>query len=204
MVKKLMFVLTLMGFTYFSQAQSLELGVFGGGSYLINDLNPATHFSDVKPAFGIVGRYYSTSRWAFRTSVTTTTADLIDRLTDVSVVAEFNFFDYYTGSNKSYVSPYIFGGISTFFYKKLDENDKNPNVSIPFGLGVKYSVNKRLGVAFEWRMHKSFRDDFDGLLATEPNTFQNDWYNFTGISLTYRLDLVNPGACKGFNKNEKY
>ena len=105
MVKKLMFVLTLMGFTYFSQAQSLELGVFGGGSYLINDLNPATHFSDVKPAFGIVGRYYSTSRWAFRTSVTTTTADLIDRLTDVSVVAEFNFFDYYTGSNKSYVSP---------------------------------------------------------------------------------------------------
>lgn len=199
-----MLILVVMGYTYFSKAQSLELGVFGGGSYILTDVNPATHFSDVKPAFGIVGRYYSTPRWAFRTSVTTTSTDLIDRLTDVSVVAEFNFFDYFTGSIKSYVSPYIFGGISTFFYNSTDDDDNNPNISIPFGLGVKYSVNKRLGVAFEWRMHKSYRDDFDELKAVVPNTFQKDWYNFTGISLTYRLDLTNPGACKGFNKNEKY
>jgi hypothetical protein len=204
MAKKLLLFLTMLGSGFFSQAQSLDIGLFGGGSYFITDLNPTIHFKDLKPAYGIVGRYYSGSRWAFRSSVTTTSSESLSRLTDFSVVAEFNFFDYFTGSTKSFVTPFIFGGISSFFYTSTDKIDKNPNLSIPFGLGIKYSINERLGMAFEWRMHKSIRDDLEKLGATEHNKYQKDWYNFTGVSLTYRLDLTNPGACNGFNKNEKY
>ncbi|NOU46968.1 MAG: outer membrane beta-barrel protein [Bacteroidales bacterium] len=198
MAKKLILMLMILGFAYNSQAQSLEIGLFGGGSYFITDANPSLHFKNVKPAFGIVGRYYSGSRWAFRSSITKTDSDTLSGLTDVSILAEFNFFEYYTGSNKNYVSPYIFGGISTFFHNPKDANDNNLQISFPFGVGVKYSISKRVGVAFEWRMHKSMRDDLDRI-TLEPNKYQKDWYNFTGISFTYRLDLSNPGACKGFN-----
>lgn len=192
-----------MGLAFCSKAQSLEFGLFGGGSYIISDVNPATHFKYVKPAFGIVGRYYSGSRWAFRTSITNSSSDTLSQLTDISLIAEFNFLEYLTGSTKNYLSPFIFGGVSTFIHNPKDGNDTKLPISFPFGVGLKYSVSKRFGLAFEWRMHKSMRDDLDGV-TNAPNIYQKDWYNFTGISLTYRFELSNPGACKGFNKQDKY
>ncbi len=203
MNKRLLLVITMLSLAVCSKAQSLEFGLFGGGSYFITDVNPSAHFKDIKPAFGFVGRYYSGSRWAFRTSVTTTTSDSLSRLTDVSAVAEFNFFDYFTGSTKSYVTPFIFGGISTMFYQVNGESDKSVPLSFPFGVGVKYSVTKNLGLTFEWRMHKSTMDDLEGSVSA-PNTYQNDWYNFTGLSIVYKFDLSNTGACSSFNKNDKY
>ena len=38
------------------------------------------------------------------------------KINDFSLVAEFNFLEYYTGNPKRNVSPYIFGGISVFQY----------------------------------------------------------------------------------------
>jgi len=203
MTKKLILILMVLGFAHGGVAQSLELGLFGGGSYLISDLNPVQHFKNIQPAYGFTARYYSGSRWAFRSSITTTDADSLNRLTDVCLLAEFNFFDYFTGSNKSYVSPFIFGGISTFLHNPTNSSDKNAPISFPFGLGVKYSISKRIGLTFEWRLHKSMRDDLDGQM-TEPNIYQKDWYSFTGITLSYHLELWKTGACNGFNTKDKY
>ncbi len=199
--KKGILTFILLLFVVAVSAQTLELGLFGGGSYLITDVNPNKHFKDVKPAFGLVGRYYAGSRWAYRTSITTTTADSTDRLTDLSLVAEFNFFEYFTGSTKSYFTPFIFGGISTYLQQVKDPDENKPALSIPFGLGLKYSVNRRLGLVFEWRMQESFRDDMDGV-SDKPNLFQTDWMNFTGISLIYRIELGTQGACKKFSQSE--
>ncbi len=201
--KNLVLLAFILGLSLISRSQTLELGLFGGGSYTITDVNPNQHFKNVQAAYGFVGRYYAGSRWAFRTSVTTSSADSIDRLTDVALVAEFNFFDYYTGSMRSYITPYIFGGGSYFFFSPEDSAESSPNLSMAFGLGVKYSVNKRLGLALEWRMQETMRDDLDGS-SLGPNQFQSDWLNFTGVSLTYRIELSNQGACRKFKSNDNY
>lgn len=64
----LLIVFTLV--TIFSWGQSYktstEIGVFGGGSYYIGDLNPNKHFVNSKPGFGLVYRYNLSTRHSIR------------------------------------------------------------------------------------------------------------------------------------------
>lgn len=58
----------------FSRAQGFksaaEIGVFGGGSYYIGDLNPNRHFVDSKLAYGLIFRYNLTTRYSLRFNAT--------------------------------------------------------------------------------------------------------------------------------------
>ena len=47
-------------------AVSTEIGVYGGGSYYIGDLNPSQHFIYSKPAFGLIYRYNLSTRHSLR------------------------------------------------------------------------------------------------------------------------------------------
>lgn len=40
------------------------------------------------------------------------------------------------------------------------------NMSIPFGIGCKFSLTQHLAASLEWRMHYTFTDEFDGILCT--------------------------------------
>ncbi len=242
---------------------TLEAGLFGGVSYYLGDINPSQQFKQIEPAYGAVARYNISTRWAF--SFAFTTSDLIgddlvvmhnedralnfsSRIYDGSLMAEFNFFDYFTGSKKNYVSPYIFGGISLFHFTPrnldgvllrpegtegqfaFDSNDERVGpepysqfgFSIPFGLGIKYSLTKRLGMTLEWRMHKTFTDYIDDISTVYPENQNvspvpnpnytdptgnfspgmqrgdrntNDWFSFAGISLTYKFNLIKKANC---------
>lgn len=46
--------------------RAFEIGVFGGGSYYIGDLNPSTHFKYSKPAGGAIVRYNLSTRHSMR------------------------------------------------------------------------------------------------------------------------------------------
>ena len=167
---------------------------------------------------------------------------------DFALIAEFNFFDYFTGSRRNGLSPYLFGGLSVFYFnpkahdgKELHdeitdvEYDKDDNeykvnyslvnLSIPFGIGVKYSVNKKLGTALEWRWDLTVTDWLDDFHAYYPsdnneysdptnftnnsgdlyiqrgNKSDNDWYGYLNFSLTYKFIL--PGG-KDCNKRDSY
>ncbi len=256
MVKKgfLILVITLASIGLKAQS-TLEAGVFGGVSYYLGDINPVTHFSQIEPAYGVIARYNISTRWTVRFSATTSelagddliagynedrALNFITRIYDGSLIAEFNFFDYFTGSGRNYVSPYLLGGVSFFHFNPKDNagNLLRPlgtegqfefdpatgdrmgpepysqfGFSIPFGIGVKYSLTKRLGLAVEWRMHKTFTDYIDdistvyyqettspggtvfeeGMLRGDRNT--NDWFNFTGITLTYKFNLGQRQRC---------
>ncbi len=184
------------------KAQTMELGAFVGGSYYLGDLNPALHFNQTQFSYGVVGRYNANNRWAFKASwyrgmlkgddLKTKAIDNRDLnfqtvVNDFSVVAEFNFWDYFTGSKKSNYAPYIFGGASMFTYnpRTLDGVALRPlgtegqNVgfdgrspygsigfAIPFGVGFKYSVSERVGLGFEWSMRKTFTDYIDDVSTT--------------------------------------
>jgi hypothetical protein len=235
---------------------TLEVGAFGGASYYLGDINPGLHFKHLVPSYGFVARYSQGTRFAFRFNLSTTevTADdrvvkfnegrglnFKSRINDAAFIAEFNFFDYFTGSKNDYVTPFIFGGISMFHFtpRDLEGNLLRPlgtegqfmvnatgsrigpepysqwGVSVPFGLGIKYSLTKRLGLTVEWRIHKTFTDYIDdistvypgspdmGVHPTGDNTFgvqrgdrsNNDWYTFTNAALTYRFNLIKRHKC---------
>jgi hypothetical protein len=255
--KTLISVLSLLAFGL--NAQTLETGVFAGSSYYLGDINPEMHFSQSRPAFGVVARYNHGNRWAIRANLLFGRVQAKDsisgdklrglsfqsNITEFSAVVEFNFLPYETGNDKMKYTPYIFGGIGLFFFNPTDiisgnnlrdygtEGQKNikgrnlyslRGVSIPFGVGFKYSLTEKIGLGVEWGMRKTFTDYIDDVSTTyhldaetsndpnlkfsdptsshkpgqergNPNT--NDWYNFFGLSVTYKFK-VKKEICNNF------
>jgi hypothetical protein len=255
--RQLTLIFALFGAVTFSQ--TAEVGFFGGLSYYLGDINPGIHFMASKPAYGAMARFNLDSRWAIKASGYRgkikgddgfgKTNDIRglkfeSKITDLSVTAEFNFFDYSTGSRRNVITPYIFGGIGMVIYNPTADGielrgmgTEGQNVgfdgrkpysrvafSLPFGFGFKYSVNKRLCFSGEWGLRKSYTDYLDDVSTTyyldgsqintanpeevlsDPtglhkpyqergNSATDDWYNFTGISMTYKFRLYNKNKC---------
>lgn len=99
------------------------------------------------------------------------------------------------------------------------------SVNVPFGLGVKFSAGERFGMTLFWEMHKTFTDYIDDISTTyylhgpeinpdnpeeflsdptmsrEPgmqrgNSRDNDWYSFSGLTITYKFALGNTRRCR--------
>lgn len=218
-----------------ANAQVVEVGLTGGLSSYYGDLNPIKPFNEAKLGFGAVVRYYQGSRWAFRFSYSNMNITASDEkvgicperklsfktnINDFSLIAEFNFFDYWTGSRRNFVTPYIFAGIGveTFNPMTLDDKelcnvltdvdgyaDGDVNkiqdgtakynkcaVSVPFGLGVKYSVNKRIGLALEWRVHWAWTDWLDDCSGYYPLWNEGDsWAQYADPSGNLSIDGGN-------------
>ena len=240
--------------------RTLEVGVFGGGSYYIGDLNPTLHFNMTKPAYGALARLNLNPRLAAKLSYSRgkvtgddTKTNAVDNrnlsfltiINDVNLSGEFNFWEYYTGSKRNYFTPYITGGVSMFFYnpeslsgvdlrslgtegQNLGFDGRKPydkySFALSFGFGFKYSLTERVGLTFVWVMRNAFTDYIDDVSTTyylygqtiDPNNAAQvlsdptmnhkpfmqrgddktmDWYNFTGISLTYKFDLYGKKKC---------
>ena len=204
-------------------SQIMEVGATGSLPYYVGDLNPNKHFSDIQPSFGGVLRCYQNLRWAFRFQYShynlqiQPTDEIIDqmpvygdetqyqfpinqRMNDFALLAEFNFFDYWTGSKKDYVTPYIFAGLSCFNYsaKENPAEVRGFDFSLPFGAGVKYSVAKRLGMTLEWRMNKTFNDDIDNINDVSDDFnfgYDNDWIGTLELSIVYSFKLPKKVNC---------
>ena len=218
-------------------AQIMEIGATGGASYYIGDINPSKHFLQSEMAYGASLRYYQNLRWAFRlqySQVNLTSSDekvafrpernlsFTSKVNDFSFIAEFNFFNYWTGSDKDFITPYIFAGVSFLTFNSTDlqgralQPQQNEGVSyntyswsIPFGLGVKYSLTKRLGATLEWRMHKTFTDyidDIEGYYLDRPEMqrgngnshvfgYNCDWYGILGLTISYKFNLPKKTVC---------
>ena len=180
-----------------TQSQTMEFGLFGGGSYYLGDINPGVHFQQTKPAVGVIARYNHDTRWSLRLSAISgkvAGSDFLSKkvddrnlqfespITEIASVVEFNFFPYVNGSTSNFFSPYIFGGGSFFMFNpkvngeelaplKLEGQDepyKRSGFAIPFGIGVKYSVSQSIGLSFEWGMRKTFTDYIDDISTIYP------------------------------------
>ena len=240
--------------------QTMEIGIYGGGSYYLGDLNPGKHFANTQISYGLLARYNIDSRWAIKINAyrgkvkgnSQSSNFLPDRnlsfespVTDISAVAEFNFLKYFTGSRRDFISPYIYTGISAFFFdpvangyslrslgtegQQIGYEGRKPysnvSIAIPFGLGVKFSLAKNLGMTLFWEMHKTFNDYLDDVSQTyyldgqninpdnpeevlsdpslnhQPgmergNPKNQDWYSFTGLTLTYKFKLHGSRKCR--------
>jgi len=263
----LIIILVIAGMTMQAQ-KTLEVGLFGGGSYYIGDLNPGTHFLMTKPAYGLVARLNLDPRWTVKLSgyqgeiagddnisdaALNRDLKFDSKVTDISAVIEFNFFNYITGSTRNFIAPYIFGGIGYFIYNPKsdgialrDLGTEGQNVgfngrsryttsqfSLPFGFGFKYSLNKKLGIAVEWGLRKTFTDYIDDVSTTyyldgesiDPsniaeiksvptmnhkpyeargNPSTKDWFVFFGATITYKFKLGRDKGCSDFGTRKDY
>lgn len=214
-------------------SQIVEIGATGGLSYYIGDINPGKHFAQSEFSYGGTLRYYQNLRWAFRfqySRFNLTSSDEIigfrpernlsfnSKVNDFAFIAEFNFLDYWTGSRRDIVSPYIFAGVSVFNFNTtaLDGTPLQPlktegvdystfSWSIPFGLGVKCSLSKRIGLTLEWRIHKSFTDYIDDVSGyyPEPELVSGN-YKYTDPTSSFEVGMQrgngNTGSF-GYNKD---
>lgn len=131
-MKYLVYILTLLICLSANSQSVAELGLMGGGSYYIGDLNPTKHFNNTKFSAGLI--YRSTNkndRVAFRMhffygSVEASDANSSDpniqkrnlafksSIIEIGPLIEINFVEYEIGSKKKPATPYLFGGITYF------------------------------------------------------------------------------------------
>jgi hypothetical protein len=121
-MRKRILTLALAAISLAVLGQTGEVGFFGGVSYYIGDLNPAKHFLSSKPAYGVVARVNLNPRWSFKlngyrgrvagddyvsNANISRGLQFESEILDISAVAEFNFFEYFTGSKRDVFTPYI-------------------------------------------------------------------------------------------------
>lgn len=121
-------------------------------------------------------------------SVRTRNLDFQSNVTDVHLMVEYNFLDY----SKTGFTPYVFVGISVFHFDPYTKDtsglrvylsplstegeglqtypDRKPynltQISIPFGVGVKYALSPVVNLGFEFRINKTFTDYLDDVSTT--------------------------------------
>lgn len=126
------------------------------------------------------------------------------RIIEFNVVSEFNFLEYRISNDKYKFTSYLFLGLDVFSFNPrggLDNNwyDLQPlrtegqskkyklvQVGIPFGIGVKMNVSKKVGIGFEWGPRKIFTDYLDDVSGTYPNIDANPFSNQLAMRLSDR------------------
>jgi long-subunit fatty acid transport protein len=123
-----------------------------------------------------------------------------NNIKEVSLGLEFNFFDFNLHELDRQFTPYIYSGISytqyngLFFVDGKTRSDANHGtIAIPMTVGIKTNLNNRFILGLEVGARYTFADDIDGSNPTNKNLEQlkfgninnNDWYVFSGLTLTY-------------------
>ncbi|MFS4467003.1 DUF6089 family protein [Maribacter sp. 2210JD10-5] len=124
---------------------------------------------------------------------------------EASAGLEFNFVEYNLHKLGPAFTPYIYTGATYFrydynFFNDVGEfvyaNQKDGGFAIPMIVGVKYRINQFLIFGAEIGARYTFTDNLD---ASNPvklnvseffnpsfgNVFSDDWYVFSGLTLTY-------------------
>jgi hypothetical protein len=201
--------------TTLSAQKYFDLGLTGGASYYLGDINPSRHFYRPSPAVGAFGRYNLNKREAIRLSLTymsikgsdadfsNTYQQLRNASFNVSFLEiastfEFHFLPYIINKKENGFSPYLYGGIGYLAFVNTP-NNKGNRFNVPFGMGVKYSLSEKVGIGVEWGMRKTFNDLMDGVTnpggeEMKPFLNNNDWYSFAGFFISFRLN-DNSGDC---------
>jgi len=197
--------------------ESVDIGIFGGGGTYFGDMTKINFQQSVNPAYGGFLRYNFNPRYALRFFVLNGTIgadgefesepwDFDKNVLDVSLQFEFNYLKYIVGDKVTPWSTFIYGGLGMQTYKYFIKGIEGSEIipTIPFGLGFKYNLSRRWGIALEGGLRKSFSDKLDDL--NDPLSYtnsenmkikytdlwhNNDWTAYAGVHLVYKLIYGN-------------
>ena len=189
------------------------------GAFMRYNFNPryALRFNVINGTIGAEGEFdsqswvpgpYQPTQWDFDKNVL-----------DISLQFEFNFFKYIVGDKETPYSTYLFAGVGMQYYDyTIDHTQLGPladipkegsvfSPTIPFGLGFKFNVSKRIGLGIEAGLRKTFSDKLDNLddplsidysvnppveVSKYTDSFHNnDWTAYVGVHLVYKLIYGN-------------
>lgn len=210
-----------------TSAQIHEIGLFLGGSNFVGDVGKETYISPDSPAFGLLYKWNKSTRHSWRFSAIKSTLEIDDlkassvarqerglelenTITEVSVGLEFNFFEFDMHSLDFQITPYVYTGLSYFWYDNMyilngvaqKDEKRGGSLAIPMTLGMKFGITRSLILGIESSVKYTFVDDIDGSFPKNAkyesfkfgNFNSNDWFVFTGLTLTYTFGQ-NPCFC---------
>lgn len=211
MSKTFITILLSLGLLGSLNAQYFETGVLLGAANYFGDLqNEKIESSEYNPALGAFVRYNLTKHFSLEghllqtrvsgsdensTLITDQRRNLSFRsdIYEVGVLGEFNVVPFNIPAGKR-ASPYIFAGISGFYFNpqaqyrgdwidlqpigtegqgRADYSDLKKyslvSFSIPFGLGFKFAVSDRVNVGVKFGVRKTFTDYLDDVSGVYPD-----------------------------------
>jgi hypothetical protein len=123
-----------------------------------------------------------------------------NEIKEFSMGLEFDFFDFNLHDGKKKITPYVCLGVSYFAYDELfvvnGETKKDYSTGafgIPIIVGVKTNIADHWVLGMEVGVRYTYNDNLDGSNPKNPNLQSlefgnlnsNDWYVFSGITMTY-------------------
>ena len=206
-MKKIIIIAVFFGIIIGAKAQKkVDLGIFGGGSYYLGDINQSEQFYSLSYAIGGLYRFNINPRYTIRCSIFYGNLQADDQdfnnrfqqsrgnsfsgtVLDATLQFEFNFIPYSTFGKAGEYTVYTSGGIGVAF---VNISGPSSPLVIPFGVGTKVNLGKKMGIGIEWGFRKMFYDKLDGFenpIDPEYRSFIHnfDWYSIAGISLTYKI-----------------
>jgi len=231
MTNKKIIVATLFSLLFFcTKAQtSSEIGIIGGVSYYLGDINQTTQFYSPNLAYGLIYRYSFNQRYALRANLLHTTLNADDQdfdniyqhkrnfrfnksLTELGALCEFNFFPFQIGDEENIFSPFISSGLVLFYAPETEPSTFQ--LALPFQLGAKFNIGERFSAGVEWAFRKTFTDYLDNLgdsnfpdysiYRTKQMAYINhtDYYSYAAIFFTFKF-LEPENKCKAYT-SKKY
>ncbi|AHW62440.1 Outer membrane protein beta-barrel domain-containing protein [Draconibacterium orientale] len=91
-----------------------------------------------------------------------------------------------------------------------DYEESITTLTIPFGMGFKYTIGERLGLGVEYQMRKYMSDKLDDLddplayvkgaetVTYNDGSHNNDWAGYLGVHLTYMI-FTGKKACPAYD-----
>jgi hypothetical protein len=204
--------------------QRSEIGAGIGIFNYTGDLVRTFQISSSKPAATVFYRSNISNVISLRTSITggkigaTDTKNPIDAfaaqraasfdlfLLEAGATFEYHFLDWRDSKKRLRFTPFVFAGANLFGISGMEQKNaeySNIQFSIPFGGGMKYVLNPKYYIAFEFGIRKTFFDYLDNISEGNPsvknyqygNSFDYDNYFFTAITLTYTFyEIPCPGS----------
>lgn len=198
-------------------AQKNEIGVFMGGAFYRGEISD---FSFKTPG-GVVGLLFR-QNWnaALSTQYTFSYGSLRasdeynpssigsirkyefqTNITEISIQAAYNFYDFGHFDETVTWTPYLFGGVAIFSMNPQSNTNNTNNrpynnlqFAIPFGVGAKFLINENWNVSLQLGARKTFTDYIDDLYVSstrnnpklyEENSSNKDMYFFGTVGLSY-------------------
>ena len=168
-MKKIIIIALFSGIIIGAKAQKkVDLGIFGGGSYYLGDINQSKQFYSLSYAFGGLYRYNINPRYTIRGSAYYGNLQADDQdfdnrfqqsrgnsfsgtVLDITLQFEFNFMPYSTFGRAGEYAFYTTGGIGVAF---INISGPSSPLVIPFGVGAKVNLGKKMGIGIEWGFRK--------------------------------------------------
>ena len=203
----IIFVLLFLAITRAYTTDELDIGIFGGTSYYMGNINTSQHFYNLSPAMGIIVKHNLNEHYAVRFNMNygqvraddadfnnilnqTRQAVFTTRFYDFSFKGEFSFQPFKVTILNRPVSSYLTAGIA---YTFIPSDGAYPDnfLNIPFGAGVKYGISRKVTIGLEWILKKNFTDNIDGIKSfgqfNSPSlVHNNDWVSLAGFILTIK------------------